>query len=33
MLALILVVIIATLTTYGTNLGAKYADIDSTLFP
>ncbi|RMF85107.1 MAG: Flp family type IVb pilin [Planctomycetota bacterium] len=33
MLALIIVVVIATLTTYGQNLGAKYTDIDSTLFP
>lgn len=33
MLALILIACIATLTSYGGNLGAKFADIDDTLFP
>ena len=33
MLALIIVACIATLTTYGQNLNAKYSDINSTLFP
>ncbi len=33
MLALILIACIATLTSYGANLGQKFADIDDTLFP
>jgi len=32
MLALIIVVCVATLTAYGQNLGTKWVDIDSTLF-
>jgi pilus assembly protein Flp/PilA len=33
MLALILLVCIATITQYGVNLGNKFTDVNATLFP
>jgi Flp pilus assembly pilin Flp len=33
MLALILVVILVSVTTFGNTLGAEYADINTTMFP